>query len=297
MLLFKDMKGVILTNPYDTASVQKHKVRRMQQELTALGVDVSVVSNDSFVAEVINGDVKCHISADFVLFFDKDKYTGEMLEKRGVRLFNSAKATAICDDKMLTHIMLANNGIPMPDTLPGALCYNPMGELSDGYLQLACDKLGLPMIVKQCYGSYGDQVYLVSTKQELANKLNEIKTKPYLLQRYEKQSCGKDMRVIVIGGKAKCAMLRENKQDFRSNVAHGGHATATDIPQTVVKMCEDTARIIGLDYCGIDVLLGDTPSICEVNSNAMFEAMESVTGVNVAKLYAEHIVNCVKQAK
>ena len=284
-----------MINPYDTYSVQQHKVKRMQDELTALGVDVSVIPNDRFVACIHNGTVKSQIDADFVLFFDKDKYTGEMLEKCGVRLFNSAKATAICDDKMLTHITLANNGIPMPDTLSGALCYNPDGELSDEYLQQASDKLGFPMVVKQCYGSYGEQVYLVSNKQELKKKLSEIKTKAYLLQRFEQQSRGRDMRVIVIGGKVACAMLRENKKDFRSNVAHGGKATVTKADKTVAEMCEKAARVIGLDYCGIDVLLCDTPKICEVNSNAMFEAMESATGVNVARLYAQHIVNSVKK--
>ena len=291
------MKGVILTNPYDTYSVQQRKAIRMQQELTALGVDVSVVPNDRFVAGVVNGEIDCKLDADFVLFFDKDKYTGEMLERCGVRLFNSAKATAICDDKMLTHLTLAGHDIPMPDTLPGALCYNEKGEIAEQYLQQAIDRLGLPMVVKECYGSYGEQVYLVSDKQELKNKLSEIKTKAYLLQHFEQQSCGKDLRVIVIGGKAVCAMLRENSHDFRSNVAHGGKATGVQISKTVAEKCEKAARVIGLDYCGIDVLLGDSPKICEVNSNAMFEAMESATGVNVARLYAEHIVNCTKKSR
>ena len=289
------MKGIILTNPYDTYSVQQHKVKRMQDELTRLGVDVVVMANDAFVAVVVDGNAECFVDADFVLYFDKDKYVGELLEKCGIRLFNSASATAICDDKMLTHIALADHSIPMPDTLPGALCYNSDGELSDEYLQLACDKLGLPMVVKQCYGSYGEQVYLVETKQELNATLSQIKTKAYLLQHFEQQSRGRDMRVIVIGGKAVCGMLRENEQDFRSNVAHGGRATAVKVPRGIVAICEKTAKIIGLDYCGIDVLLGDIPKVCEVNSNAMFEAMESVTGVNVARLYAKHIVKCVKK--
>ena len=297
MLLLNDMKGVILTNPYDNNFAQRHKVERMQQELAALGVDVSVVANDVLVAGVVNGDVQCNVNADFVLFFDKDKYTGEMLTRCGIRLFNSAEATAICDDKMLTHVVLSNHGIPMPDTLPGALCYNPSGEISDEYLNRAIDKLGLPMIVKQCYGSYGEQVYLVSTKQELQRLLEQIKTKAYLLQHFEQQSCGVDMRVIVIGGKVACAMLRQNSQDFRSNVAHGGKATAVAIPKEIALICEKAAKIIGLDYCGIDVLVGGIPKICEVNSNAMFAAMESATGVNVAKLYAEHIVSCVNKSK
>ena len=294
MLLFNDMKGVILTNPYDTYQAQKHKVCRMVEEFNRLGVDTTVLPNDNFVSYVKEGNSVCDLKADFVLFFDKDRYTSELLERCGIRVFNNATATAICDDKMLTHVTLANHGMPMPTTLPGALCYNPQGELSDAYLQRAVDILGLPIVIKECHGSYGEQVYLVQTLDGLKRKLSEIKTKSYLLQRFEAASSGKDMRVIVIGGKVVCGMLRENNRDFRSNVANGGKATAVDVPPNVVAMCERAAGVIGLDYCGIDVLLGETPKICEVNSNAMFEAMERATGVNVARLYAEHIVNSVK---
>ncbi|MDE6667605.1 MAG: RimK family alpha-L-glutamate ligase, partial [Clostridia bacterium] len=45
------------------------------------------------------------------------------------------------------------------------------------------------------------------------------------------------------------------------------------------------------DYCGIDVLYGENGGylVCEVNSNAFFGGIERVTGVNVARLYAEYI--------
>ena len=269
----------------------------MVEEFAHLGVNVKVMSNDAFVCYVKEGNNVCDLQTDFVLFFDKDRYTSELIERCGIRVFNSAAATAICDDKMLTHMALAGNGIPMPTTLPGALCYNPNGELSDEYLARAVRLLGLPMVVKECHGSYGEQVYLVRSTDELKQKLTHIKTKGYLLQRFEADSCGKDMRVIVIGGKVVCAMLRQNKRDFRSNIGHGGVATAVDVPKDIAKLCEKAAQIIGLDYCGVDVLLGREPKLCEVNSNAMFEAMESATGVNVARLYAQHIVNCVERRK
>ena len=291
------MKGVILTNPYDAYSAQKHKVERMVEEFNRLGAEVTVVTNDVFVSFVNEGNSACDLRADFVLFFDKDRYSSELLEKCGVRVFNSAEATAICDDKMLTHITLANHGIPMPTTLPGALCYNPKGEISDEYLQKSIDILGLPIVVKECHGSYGEQVYLARTKEALKTKLSEIKLKAYLLQRFEAQSSGRDMRVIVIGGKVVCGMLRENKRDFRSNIGRGGVATAISVPQDIVQLCERAANIIGLDYCGIDVLLTNPPKLCEVNSNAMFEAMEKTTGVNIARMYAEHIIDSVKKEK
>ena len=286
-----------MINPYDDNPSQLRKTARMREEFATLGVEIEVITNDKFVASVVDGNAECFIDADFVLYFDKDKYVAELLEKCGIRVFNTASATAICDDKMLTHIALCNHGVPMPVTLPGALCYNDQGEVIDEYIQNAIDRLGLPMVVKQCHGSFGEQVYLANSFDELKHIVKKIKMTAYLFQQYEFQSSGRDLRVIVIGGKVVCGMMRENLDDFRSNVAHGGKANAMDVPKDVVKLCEKVAKIIGLDYCGVDVLLGDTPKICEVNSNAMFEAMETATGLNVAKLYAEYIVKCIKQDK
>ena len=269
----------------------------MCEEFDKLGVQVEVRKNDEFVARVIHSNSECFIKPDFVLYFDKDKYAAEILERCGIRVFNTARATAICDDKMATHIVLSDNGVDMPNTLPGALCYNEKGEISDDYIQLAIDSLGLPMVVKQCHGSYGEQVFLANSFEELKQIVKRIKMSAYLFQQYEFESSGRDMRVIVIGGKAVCGMLRENMTDFRSNIAHGGKASAVTVPKNVTKLCEKAANLIGLDYCGVDVLLTDPPKICEVNSNAMFAAMESVTGLNVAKAYAEHIVKCVKQMR
>ena len=291
------LKGVILTNPYDDNPTQANKVARMCEEFAALGVQVEVKRNDEFVASVIDGNAESFVDADFVLYFDKDKYVADILERCGIPVFNSARATAICDDKMATHIVLSDNGVDMPNTLSGALCYNEKGEISDEYIQGAIDRLGLPMVVKQCYGSFGEQVYLANTFDELKQIVKKVKMSAYLFQQYEFQSSGRDMRVIVIGGKVVCGMLRENLTDFRSNIAHGGKASAVTVPKNIAKLCEKAANLIGLDYCGVDVLLTDPPKICEVNSNAMFEAMEKATGVNVAQLYAQHIVKSVKRYK
>ena len=52
------------------------------------------------------------------------------------------------------------------------------------------------------------------------------------------------------------------------------------------------AFALKLDYCGIDFLLKKDGNfvLCEVNSNAFFSGFEKVTGVNVAKEYAEYII-------
>ncbi|MDE6597868.1 MAG: hypothetical protein K2K60_04440, partial [Clostridia bacterium] len=57
-------------------------------------------------------------------------------------------------------------------------------------------------------------------------------------------------------------------------------------------LCEKVARILNLDYCGIDILLDNDGKryVCEVNSNAFFAEAEKVCGVNIAKKYAQLII-------
>ena len=102
-----------------------------------------------------------------------------------------------------------------------------------------------------------------------------------------------DVRVIVIGGHTVAAMERRNDGDFRSNVAQGGSGEKIDLLEEFRIVAESCAEILGLDYCGVDLLYGKDgePIVCEVNSNAFFSGIEKATGVNVAKAYAEHIIN------
>ena len=216
-----------------------------------------------------------------------------MLEKRGVRLFNSAQAIEICDDKMLTHIALADCGIPMPDVLPGLLCYDERIPLSRDAIDRVEKTFGYPVVVKLSYGSRGTGVFKANDRKALAEIMERVKTSPHLFQRFVAQSAGKDMRVIVVGGKALGAIIRSSATDFRSNIGLGGSAEQVELPQEVKQIAERTAGILGLDYCGIDFLLSPAPLVCEVNSNAFFDAFEQATDINVAAAYAEHIIKCV----
>ena len=65
------------------------------------------------------------------------------------------------------------------------------------------------------------------------------------------------MRVIVIGGKAIAAMERRNDKDFRSNVAQGGEGVKINLTEKFKKIAEKCARVLRLDYCGVDLLYGE----------------------------------------
>lgn len=268
---------------------------RLQFEFKKLGVKIDILPNGFFCANIDdNGTVKTQFKKkyDFCIYLNKDKYISALLEKSGMRVFNKSIAIENCDDKLQTFITLSNHNIPMPKTLGGLLSFSASDKIKPSTIRKIESELGYPLVVKSSYGSFGKGVYLINNRQQLKEIMEKLKNRPHLFQRYIKSSHGRDIRVTVIGGKVVSAMLRQSQtDDFRSNLALGGTATPIAIPQSVISLCERTANLLELDYCGIDVLFGDNDSylICEVNSNAIFKGSETATGINIAGLYALHI--------
>ena len=287
------MKRVlIIVNGYGLASGIEHQVKRLKEEFLKRGVEVEIIKNTQVFAYIFEGNVKISLPKfDFVLYLDKDRYVAGLLEKAGYKLYNSIDSIIKCDDKMLTHICLADQGIKMPTTISSTLCYTDNGNRE--YLKLVEEKVGLPMIVKEVYGSLGRQVYLANNHEELLEIENKLIHIPHIFQEYIASSKGKDFRIIVIGGKVVAYMKRENPNSYLSNLAMGGTSSKTDLTAEYLRVAEKCAEILGLDYCGVDILEGPNgePIVSEVNSNAFYEGIEKTTGINVAGCYVDYLLS------
>ena len=286
------MKQVlIVVNGYGLAGGIQHQVSRLQEEFSKRGVKAEVIKNTQVFAYIFEGDIKVSLPKyDFVLYLDKDRYVAQLLEKAGFKLYNSIESIIKCDDKMLTHICLANEGIKMPTSISSTLCYTDNGNRD--YLKLVEEKISLPMIIKEVYGSLGKQVYFAKNHEELLEIENKLIHVPHIFQEFVASSYGKDHRIIVIGGKVVAYMKRENPNSYLSNLAAGGTSSKTELPDEYLKVAEKCAKILGLDYCGVDILEGPNgePIVSEVNSNAFYEGIEKTTGVNVAGCYVDYLL-------
>lgn len=284
------MRAFILLNGYARIPSAESQARRIKEELEILGVECDILRHNFFGARVIDGKVQNFArNYDFCVYLDKDKYLSAALEKTGLRLFNSHSAIRICDDKAETHLTLAGHGIPMPKTISGLLCYEKDAPLVP--LDEVIKTLGLPVVIKECYGSLGKGVYKANDETELKIIAEKLRLVPHLFQEYIEESAGRDIRAITIGGEVIAAMERKSQGDFRSNLGLGGNGTPLKPNEKIRELCRTVTEIIGLDYCGIDLLFGrDDYLLCEVNSNAFFGGIEKVTGINVARAYVEHIL-------
>ena len=289
------MNGIIIVN--QTIGHNQYKIDRFKTEFFKRGVHLDVFVNDGTLAEIKNNEIKINLpAANFVLYLDKDIYLARLLEKAGFSLFNKADFIKLCDDKMLTFIACANEGIRMPKTIAGPLVYTDLQESNFRFLDSVVDEIGLPMVVKKVYGSLGEGVYLVETKEQLVRLYSEIARNPIIFQEYVKSSYGKSIRVLIIGGKVFGSFIRKNKYDFRSNYGEEASSKILENPAKYEGFAQEIADKLKIEYAGIDLLVyeDDNPILCEINSNAFFEEFEKVTGLNVAAAYADMIISKVK---
>lgn len=292
------MRGVVIINGYPTEKKFFTQGEKIQNALCALGVETDLIQNgDVYACVQEDGGVRVELPKryDFAVYLDKDKYLGYALERAGLRLFNCARSVELCDDKASTYLALRGKGIRLAKMIPSPLCYNKTATVNERFLQKVADELGFPLVVKTSYGSFGAGVHLVHGMPELREIAQKLLHTPHFFQAYIESSKGRDIRVIVVGGKVLGGMERHAQEgEFRSNIELGGTGSAVELDERYIQTAEHVANVLGLDYCGVDLLEGeDGPVLCEVNSNAFFEGFERATGIDVADAYAKHIINTV----
>lgn len=280
------MVGAIVVNRYDLTN--QFQAEALKQSFEKFGVHTSIVKNSFDLAYFIDNKVVSTLDVDFVVFLDKDILMSKLLEEVGIRVFNSSKCLAICDDKLLTSIYLSRKNINIPATYSLPLEY----RLQEEFIQT----IDFPYILKENKSSLGEGVYLINSEEDFIEAKKTIGTKRAIVQEYISSSYGHDFRVIILGGKFLSAMERINKSNFKSNISKGGIGYPCKLSDEYVEIAIQAANAVGADYCGVDILIGENniPIICEVNSNALFAHIGKVTDVDISYKYAKYIIEQCK---
>ena len=252
------------------------------------GCMLEIKTNDMLLPELVMGEkhlLQGQRLPQFVLFWDKDIRLARLLEKLGIRLFNCADSIEICDDKARTFLELLCHDIRMPRTIIAPKTFRTQGYPKLDFLPGVVKTLGYPVVIKECYGSFGQQVFLVHNGEELEECLRFIKNRPFLFQEYIAVSSGQDVRIQMVGQRAVAAMRRHHAHDFRANITNGGSMEAYEPDAAQLHLAKQVMEILSLDFAGVDILFGEggEPVLCEVNSNAHFVNIFQCTGVNTAE--------------
>lgn len=289
--------GWLIVNSYYNPAKFNSLYRLLQESAEKAGLHLTKWT--SAERPTVIGSKAREPKPSFVLFWDKDVLLARAMELSGLWLFNSARAIELADDKAASALKLAEAGIPIPDTIPAPTCF-PGCKRDPASAEQAAKILGWPLVIKENKGSFGQQVYLANNVNEAGRILAHIGEHDCVFQRFVADSRGRDLRITVVGGKAICAMERHSasKEEFRSNIGAGGTATARAISELEEKLALDAANALGLDFAGVDILLGREENeryVCEVNSNPQLQSTIDCCGINPATNIMWHIRNRLKE--
>ncbi len=289
------MQGYLIVNQYVNSLKFNEIFQMLMDSALSQGVDLILKTNAQMweILAFHNYQISSkELKIDFIIFWDKDIKLAKTLEKTGIRLFNSARSIEVCDDKSLTFFALNNKGIKMPKTFISPKVFQKYTNFD--YFIAISEITKFPCVIKECLGSFGQQVYLIHNVDELINTITELDNRPFVIQEYIESSKGRDIRVQVVGNKVIAAMYRYNDNDFRANVTNGGKMKAYSVNPKQLDMAIKVCKELGLDFGGIDILFGENeePIFCEANSNAHFKNLYDCTGVNTA----DYIIHMIKES-
>ena len=208
------------------------------------------------------------------------------LGKLGVPVWNSAAAIERCVDKSMTTFLLANAGLPTPQTF-AVEGLEAAREIAERELPAT------PLVLKPLFGAQGRGIRLVRTLDDLP--ADEDVDGVFYLQHYVPRAGPpfRDYRVFVCAGKM-VAMMSRRGDDWITNVNRGAvpeKVSGTDAAR-IAALAIAAAAAVGADFAGVDIVPAADGNllVLEVNSMPAWSGLQSVVSVNVAGAIAEALL-------
>ena len=143
-------------------------------------------------------------------------------------------------------------------------------------------------ILKQ-YG-YEDIESLKSAKTVL-DTFQDLK-KNIIIQEFVQTNNTSDIRVIVGGNKVLAAYQRvAGESEIRTNIHSGGTRKEYKISKEEEKLAVMSAKAIGANICGVDILNAKVPSVIEINLSPSLHSISEVAKKNVLGEVARFLYN------
>ncbi|AYG02914.1 RimK family alpha-L-glutamate ligase [Gryllotalpicola protaetiae] len=210
-------------------------------------------------------------------------------EQMDVYTPNTANGISNSRDKLRANQILSRHGIAMP---PTAFVRNRADVVP------AIERVGgAPVVLKLIEGTQGIGVILapeLKVAEAIIETLQSARQN-VLIQRFIRESRGRDIRALVVGDRVVAAMRRSaSGTEFRSNVHRGGSVEKVELDDEYTRMAVRAAQIMGLRVAGVDMLESDDgPLVMEVNSSPGLEGIETATKLDVAGAIIDYIANQV----
>ena len=205
---------------------------------------------------------------DFVIYRARNYKLVEKFESLGIRCFNNSTTNKVANNKYLTYQFLEGLNIPC---LKSNLSY---------------DKLRYPFIMKSVDGHGGNEVFLINEKSDI--DCYQLSSKKYIFQEfYENEG---DVRLYVLNRKVIGAVLRKNKDDFRSNYSLGGKVSSVRPSKEIKDIAIKIADSLDADYIGVDFLkVNGQWLVNEIEDPVGARMLYKACGIDAVNLFSDYI--------
>jgi len=204
------------------------------------------------------------------------------LAARGVPVMNDGRAIERTVDKSMTTLLLERAAVPTPPTW--------VGEGEAAALRFVRRELaaGHRVVMKPVFGSQGEGLQRIEAPADLVAAGGSDGL--YYLQRFIEPGgpLHADLRVLVVGGRARAAMRRRSAH-WVTNRAQGGQCLPVALDPALAALAEAAVAAVGAAYAGVDVLEGGDGRrwVGEVNGVPAWYGLQRVTpSLDIAALLA-----------
>jgi [lysine-biosynthesis-protein LysW]---L-2-aminoadipate ligase len=257
----------------------------------ARGMEVERLHDEEVTFPLIRNGFKADLVLNRSVSHSRSLYALRFFEHYGVPTVNPYEVVALCGDKVLASLRLAEAGIPTPRTVVA---------LTPEAARKALDEVGYPAVLKPPVGSWGRLMAKVDDPEE-ADQIIEHKSalgspmhSIFYVQEYiEKPE--RDLRAFVIGDEIVAAMSRHSKE-WRTNAARGATAEPFAPTEEMTDLALRAAKAVGGGVLAVDLMEGPKGLVVhEVNPTPEFRALTGATGVDVAGRILDYVEEVAKR--
>lgn len=207
------------------------------------------------------------------------------LEEMGVVVVNPPVALERTVDKFYTTALLAGHGLPVPATVVVERYEQAMAAFRE---------MGRA-VLKPLFGSRGVGMVLLEDPDVAHRVFRALEQGRYVYYLQEFLPHGhEDMRLFVLGGQVLAAMRRCG-ETWKTNISSGAVPEAAEPDPWLADLAVRTARVLGADYVGVDVLVsGGQPYVIEANGIPGWAALQSVARVDIARSLARYVLGRIR---
>ena len=140
--------------------------------------------------------------------------------------------------------------------------------------------------MKSVDGHGGQEVYLIQNAKEA--ETNKKVNKRYVYQKFYSNSG--DLRLYVLNKEVVGAVLRQSKNDFRSNFSLGGEVSGYTPSKRVRNLAIKVAVLLNADYIGVDFIkVNNRWCVNEIEDPVGARMLYLTSNIDIIKILVDYI--------